>query len=234
MSISGQELGAVQAAERGPRARMKRMMLDTAMKLMKTGLMPSVSDVAEAAEVSRATAYRYFPTQAAMVQAAVDAGLGPIQEWESPADDVEERVADLIAFSYPRIFAHEATHRAALRLALDQWARRQAGTFGEETRIVRGNRKRLLRKALEPLNHSIDGATFDKVTQALSLMFGIEAMIVLRDIWGLDKEQAEQVAVWSARSLVRSAMAEGGKKKRTASATKKKAPAIKRRNGRDR
>jgi AcrR family transcriptional regulator len=211
---------------------MKRIMLDTAMRLMQTGLMPSVSDVAEAAQVSRATAYRYFPSQAAMVQAAVDAGLGPILEWESTATDAEKRVADLMAFSYPRISAYEATHRAALRLALDQWARRQAGTFGDETRIVRGNRKRLLREVLEPLRDTLDAETFDILTQGLSLMFGIEAMIVLKDIWGLDKERAQRVAIWAARSLVRTALAESGGKKVLASAKKKKTLAGKSRNGR--
>jgi len=233
MTISGQELAATPAAERGPRARMKRMMLDTAMRLMKSGLVPSVSDVAEAAEVSRATAYRYFPSQAAMVQAAVDSGLGPILEWESPAQDVEVRVTDLIAFSYPRITVHEATHRAALRLALDQWSRRQGGANGEEPQIVRGNRKRLLRKALAPLNGEIRRETFDRLTQALSLMFGIEAMVVLRDIWGLSPEQAERVAVWSARSLVRSAIAESGKKQSASVAAKKKTPVSKPRNDRE-
>jgi AcrR family transcriptional regulator len=212
---------------------MKRMMLDTAMRLMKSGMVPSVSEVAEAAEVSRATAYRYFPSQAAMVQAAVDSGLGPILEWHSPAEDVETRVADLLAFSYPRITVHEATHRAALRLALDQWSRRHAGTIGEEPHIVRGNRKRLLRKALAPLSDAVDSETFDKLTQALSLMFGIEAMIVLKDIWGLNPEQAERVAVWSARSLVRSAIAESGRKQSASGAAKKKTSVSKPRNDRE-
>jgi AcrR family transcriptional regulator len=211
---------------------MKRTMLDTAMRLMQTGLMPSVSDVAEAAEVSRATAYRYFPSQAAMIQAAVDAGLGPILEWESTAPDVETRVTDLMEFSYPRISAYEATHRAALRLALDQWARRQAGTIGDEARIVRGNRKRLLREVLEPLRDTLDAETLDNLTQGLSLMFGIEAMIVLKDIWGLDKEQAQRVAIWTAQSLVRTALAESGARKTPTSAKKKNTSARKSRNGR--
>jgi hypothetical protein len=167
-----------------------------------------------------------------MIQAAVDAGLGPILEWESSATDVEERVTDLMEFAYPRISAYEATHRAALRLALDQWARRQAGTFGDETRIVRGNRKRLLREALEPVSDSLDTETFDTLTQALSLMFGIEAMIVLKDIWGLEREQAQRVAIWTARSLVRTALAESGAKKALASAKKKKTSGRKSRNGR--
>ena len=187
---------------------MRVMLRDTAIRLMQGGQVPSVSDVAEAAGVSRATAYRYFPTQAAIVQAAVNDALGPILEWTSKSPDVEERIANLIGFAYPRMNRHEATHRAALRLALEQWARRQAGTFGGEARIVRGNRKALVAEAVRPLEQEVDPGTFDKLTQSLSLVFGIEAIIVLRDIWGLDGGQAQKVATWAAHALVRAAVAE--------------------------
>ena len=60
MPVSRQANAVALASETGPRVRMKRMLLDTAMQLMQRGVIPSVSDVAEAAEVSRATAYRYF------------------------------------------------------------------------------------------------------------------------------------------------------------------------------
>ena len=83
MAVSSQARAASEARETGPRARTRRLLLDTAMTLMQAGRVPSVTDVAEAAEVSRATAYRYFPTQAALVQAAVDEALGPILAWRS-------------------------------------------------------------------------------------------------------------------------------------------------------
>ncbi len=185
-------------------------MLETAVRLMQSGVTPSVSDVAEAAEVSRATAYRYFPNQAAMIQAAVDEALGPIFGWASASPDAERRVRELIAFSYPRLARYEATHRAALLLALRQWAERRAGTLGTEAPIVRGNRKALLRNALAPLQGTVSGQAFDKVAQSLSLIFGIEAIIVLRDIWGLDGEEAREVAVWAAHALVRTAIVEAG------------------------
>lgn len=187
---------------------MRRLMLDTARQLMQSGVTPSVSDVAEAAEVSRATAYRYFPTQAALIQAAVDEALGPILGWKSESQDADERVAALLSFAYPRMEKYEATHRAALLLALDQWARRQAGTLGEEARIVRGNRKALLRDAASPLQNEIGAPAFDNLTQALSLLFGIEAIVVLKDIWGLDGAEAQRVAAWAAGALVRTAIAE--------------------------
>jgi AcrR family transcriptional regulator len=188
---------------------MRRLMLDTALRLMQAGSIPSVSDVAEAAAVSRATAYRYFPSQAAMIQAAVDDALGPVLGWSSDSPEVDRRVADLIGFSYPRLAGFEAIHRAALGLALDQWARRHAGTLGDEARIVRGNRKGLLREALSPLRGVVEEQAFDKLAQSLSLIFGIEAVIVLKDIWALDDGEARQVALWASAALVRAAVADG-------------------------
>jgi AcrR family transcriptional regulator len=169
---------------------------------------PSVTDVAEAAEVSRATAYRYFPTQAALVQAAVDEALGPILRWRSDSTEAEVRVEELLAFAYPRIDEYEATLRAALLQAMDQWSRRRAGTLGDEAPIFRGNRRELLGSALAPLRGRLPPADFDRLRQALSLIFGTEAFVVLKDIWGLDGEDARDVALWAAHALVRTAAAE--------------------------
>src|SRR3954471_23008337 len=109
MSVSGQARAPSATVERGPRARMKRHMLSTAIRLMQDGFVPSVSDVAEAAEVSRATAYRYFPSQAAMVQAAVDEALGPVLAWRSEAKEAGDRVNELLDFAFPRMLQYEAT-----------------------------------------------------------------------------------------------------------------------------
>lgn len=206
-------------------------MLDTAMGLMQRGHLPSVSDVAEAAAVSRATAYRYFPSQAAMIQATVDEALGPILDFASESDDAEERVAELIAFAYPRIEEYEATHRATLLVALDQWTRRQAGTLGDEAPVKRGHRRELLREAIAPARGRLDRKGFDRLAQSLSLIFGADALVVLKDIWGLDGEAASRVAVWAARALVRAALAEaaGSAGKGTARKAAPRPPA-KRRN----
>src|SRR5258708_5926319 len=91
MLVSGQETQSKASTDRGPRARMRRIMLDAAMRLMQDGLIPSVSEVAEAAQVLRATAYRYFPSQSALIQAAVDEALGPILAWTSDSTDAQAR-----------------------------------------------------------------------------------------------------------------------------------------------
>lgn len=204
---------------------MKKRMLDAAMHVMEEGRIPSVSDVAEAAEVSRATAYRYFPSQAAMIQEAVDEALGPILQWRSDSPDPEERISDLIAFAYPRMETYEATLKAALQLAIDQWTRGKAGTLGDESRLVRGHRKRLLAEALKPLKGRLAPQAFDRLTQSLSLMFGTEAFVVLKDIWGLDGEEARRVATWAAFALVRQAVAEAAALRPVASRRQKTARA---------
>lgn len=175
---------------------------------MQAGATPSVSEVAEAAEVSRATAYRYFPSQTALVQAVVDEGLGPILTWKSASTDPERRVVELFDTAMPRIEAFEATFKAALKLSLDQWARRQAGTLGSEPAFTRGHRVDLLKDAIAPLKNRLPPREFKRLAQALSLIFGVEVLIILKDIWGLDSRKMMSVAQWAASALVRAAVME--------------------------
>ena len=108
--------------------------------------------------MSRATAYRYFPSQAALVQTVVDEGLGPILTWRSRSRDPRRRVEELLDTAMPRVEAFEATFKAALKLSLDQWARRQAGTLGSEAQFTRGHRIALLKDAIPPLQSSLPAA----------------------------------------------------------------------------
>jgi AcrR family transcriptional regulator len=181
---------------------MRRLMLQVATQLMQSGITPSVTEVAEAAEVSRATAYRYFPSQAALVQAVVDEALGPILSWESADPDPRNRIKDLLKTAMPRIDEFEATFRAALKLSLDQWAQRQAGTLGNEPRFTRGHRIDLLKDVTAPLKGQVSPARRARLNHALSLVFGVEALVVLKDIWGLSAAEAQAVAEWAGAALV--------------------------------
>lgn len=193
----------------GPRARTGRLVLQTAIDLMQRGLTPSVAEVAEAAGVSRATAYRYFPSQAAIVQAVVDAALGPILDWKSGSSDPERRVVNLINTALPRIEEFEATFKAALRLSLEQWSQSEESPMGQEPQFKRGHRIDLLKQALVPLQDRLPPSELDRLTQALSLVFGVEVLIVLKDIWGLDGEACADIAGWAGAMLVRGAVGSG-------------------------
>jgi AcrR family transcriptional regulator len=196
------------AEERGVRARTRKLMLETAISLMQQGETPSVTEVAEAAGVSRATAYRYYPSQADLVHAVVDEALGPILGWESEYAGAEDRVDDLLESSMPRIFEFEATFKAALKLSLEQWALRQAGELGEEPPFQRGHRVELLQQAIAPLKKTLPRRQFQRLAQALSLTYGLEALIILQDLWGLEPREVQNVTQWAAAALVRAALSE--------------------------
>ena len=60
------------------------LLLDTAMEMIQhDGHVPSVAEVAARSKVSRATAYRYFPSRSALVTAVVDSSLGPVRRFVS-------------------------------------------------------------------------------------------------------------------------------------------------------
>lgn len=197
---------------RGPRARTARLLLDTALRLTEDGVAPSVSAVAEAAGVSRATAYRYFPSQADLVHAVVEEALGPILDWKSDETDAVARVHDLVATSLPRIESFEATFRAALKLSLDQWAagRSPEAATPADPGFTRGHRVGLLMDAIAPAADRLGPERAERLAKALSFLFGIESLIVIKDIWGDDGAEALAVAGWAADALVRAAMAEDG------------------------
>ncbi|MEC6410805.1 TetR/AcrR family transcriptional regulator [Achromobacter xylosoxidans] len=192
----------------GPRARMRKILLDAAQRLMAQGITPSVAELAEHAQVSRATAYRYFPSQSALIAAVVDESLGPILAWDSTAPDAVTRVDELLRFAYPRLQAHEAPLRAAIQVSLQQHADASAGRAGNEPRLVRGHRVDILRRAIAPLAGVLTPAQQDRVAQALSLVYGTEVFLVLKDIWGLGQAEVTEVARWTANAIIRQALAD--------------------------
>ncbi len=81
----------------------------------------------------------------------------------------------------------------------------------DEPKYRRGNRRRLLTLAVEPMVRAgVDPAVAERLAQALSLLYGTEAMVVLKDIWGLDFRQFMNVIKWMSSALVRATLAQAG------------------------
>ncbi|OWF71337.1 TetR family transcriptional regulator [Yersinia frederiksenii] len=171
------------------------------MAMYEQGAFPSITEVAIAAQLSRATAYRYFPTQSALVSAMVDESLGPILAWQPTQPDARQRIAELLSFAYPRMLQHEGVLRAALHLSLQQWADNRSNPNNEE-KLVRGNRKRLLKMAVEPLEGKLSPEALQRVVYAFSLIYGSEVFMVLKDIWHLDDAGIQDVTQWMGKAIL--------------------------------
>jgi len=187
------------------RERTRLAIMDGARKLLREGKIPSIADAAEEARVSRATAYRYFPSQSALIKEAVQTGLPT--KWEPDrrqadltafADRIERAVAEMLTLAHD----NEAILRGVLLLSLQQWAAIQAGDKLEGEPIERGRgRIPAIQAAIAPYRGTVSPAALRRLAIGLSLIVGAESLVVLRDIWDLEETEAKEVARWIARTL---------------------------------
>jgi AcrR family transcriptional regulator len=186
-------------------------MMETAIRLMQDGITPSISDTAIAAEVSRATAYRYFPSQAALIQAVVEEALGPILIWSSEDTNLDARLNDFFNSSLPRIIEFEATFRAALQHSLDIRSKNAENIEEVEHELKRGHRIEVLKKLIAPLKKDLTAKQSTKLVNVLALLFGIEAIIVLKDIGQLSSKETQATIQWASRAIIEKALDESKK-----------------------
>lgn len=186
----------------GTRAKRFRVLMDTAMKMLEEGWFPSITELAAAAGVSRATAYRYFPTQSDLVSYVVDESLGPIKSLQCSQDSVMGRIQAMLAFAYPQLEKHEGALRAALQVSLQQWADVRAGKHAEVP-LVRGNRKRLVGASTVAWEGKVPEKDLNRFLHSFSIIYGSEVFLVLKDIWGLELDEMLDIVQWMGKAMVR-------------------------------
>jgi AcrR family transcriptional regulator len=201
-------IAAARDAATGPKARTRRLLLEHAVRLLEDGTTPSVAEVAQSAGVSRATAYRYFPTRSKLITAVVEFSLGPVRTAASSIPDGRQRIDELFAQTFPRFKEYEPQLRAALQLSLADAASERAGRLTEEP-YRRGHRIEILSHAAMPLKPKLGQRGFMRLVHALSVIYGIESYVVLRDIWGLRDKEIQSIVRWIADSLVDAALRQG-------------------------
>lgn len=190
------------------RQRTRKDLVRAAARLLKEGRTPSVSEVAKEAMVSKATAYRYFPSwEALLAEAPLDGSVPtPEQLFDGdPGGDPEDRVDRAEAALHQMVYANEAQLRAMLAHTLSPGAPPDDGD-----RMPRRQNRRtdLIRAALAPVRDRLSDDTYEKLCATLALFFGTEAMVVFRDVVPLKPSRARAVKSWAMRALVRAALSE--------------------------
>jgi len=186
------------------RYRTRKDLIAAASRLMKDGRKPSLDEVAEAAMVSRATAYRYFPNiESLLVEASVDIATPDSVELfaNEASNDPEVRIDRAEAAMHRMAFGNEKAIRLILAAAL-------ARADGGNVPLRQNRRTPLIEAALAPAKARFKRASYERLKAALALVFGSESMIVLRDVLRLDEKTAREVKSWAVRALVRAALQE--------------------------
>lgn len=167
-----------------------------------------MDDVAESAMVSRATAYRYFPSiEALLVEAPLDGQTpepGALFDGDASVDAVA-RVDKAEAALHEMVYRNETPLRLMLAASVERIAR--AGG-GDDVPMRQNRRTGLIEAALAPARDRLSDEAYGRLCAALALMFGIEALVVFRDVLGVDAATAREVKSWAARTLVQAALDE--------------------------
>jgi AcrR family transcriptional regulator len=196
-----QEAGMAETAGRGrerQRRRTRKAIIDAAVVLLARGEDPSVSQIAEAADVSRRTVYLYFPTlEHLLADAALEAARATVEPRFETTGDVPERLEGLVRAVQQGFAETEHLGRTIIRLTVG------AGAATASATPRRGYRRvDWIEMALAPLRETLPAERFERLVSALTLLIGWESMIVLQDVRALSAAEAEEVCVWAARALL--------------------------------
>jgi AcrR family transcriptional regulator len=199
MSTSYEETGRTRQ-----KARTRDALVAAARELVATGgRAPTVAQAAAAASVSRTTAYRYFPTQRALLVAAHPEVAATTMLPTAAGNDPEERLAAAVRGFMAMVVDTEAQQRTMLRLSLE------ADASGRELPLRQGRAVAWFVEALEPLAEELGVDAVRRLAVAVRAVCGIEALVWLTDVAGLSKDDAIDQMTWSAVALLRRAAQEG-------------------------
>lgn len=187
------------------RRRTRKDLLQAAARLMKQGGTPSLEAIAEEAMVSRATAYRYFPSaDALLVEAALDIALPEAEAIfgsDAPSDPVAR--LDLVEATIDAMIA--ANEPGLRRMLMHSLERKLRGEGDGDTPARQNRRTPLIDAALEPARKEFRPAALANLRRALALVIGTEAMVVFKDVLQVDDAEARRVKRWAIRALVAAA-----------------------------
>jgi AcrR family transcriptional regulator len=183
--------------------RTRDALIAAARELVARGLTPTVEAAAEAASISRTTAYRYFPNQRALLAAAhPETATDSLLPADAP-DDVAARL-DLVVASFTRMIRDtEPQQRTMLRLSLEADPVERS-----QLPLRQGRAIKWIEEALAPLHGKLSASKLHRLAVAIRSATGIEALVWLVDVAGLSRDEANDLMRWSARALLDAAVSD--------------------------
>lgn len=202
-------VGAKRTESRGrvqQKQRTRQALLQAVNRVLARGEVPTIDGVAAEAMVSRATAYRYYSRIDALVADAFFTGgiPGPEEAFDGDEGEAAERVLTVERMVHDLLLGDEIGMHVIQREFIETWL-----SNPPERRPPRpGRRMPLIEAALEPFIETLGKERAQRLRNALALVIGLEALISMRDVCGLDLEETRATTRWAVTALVEQALRE--------------------------
>jgi AcrR family transcriptional regulator len=177
--------------------RTRDALVAAARSIVAEGRTPTVEEVAETASISRTTAYRYIPSQRALLAAAHPETAVESLLPDDPPEDVAARLDIVVAAYTQTILDTESQQRTMLRLSLEGDPEERSQLPLRQGRVIKW-----LEEALEPLQPRLPRSEVHRLAIAIRSATGIEALSWLTDVAGLSREDATALMRWSAHAML--------------------------------
>src|SRR5579859_6063018 len=186
--------------------RTRTAIVRAAAELSRTGREVTMPEIATAALVSEATAYRYFPDLASLLREAISGQLPTPEQALAPVADSTDpvtRVAAATEFLLRHVLARQGVVRAMIASTI---------TRPEGATARPGLRFGLIEHALVPLADALgtDGPRLEQLHRDLAVVVSAEALFNLTDLYRLHPEDAIASIVHTASTLTRAALPDAG------------------------
>ncbi len=183
------------------KARTRAALVAAARDIVAAGTTPTVEDAAEAASISRTTAYRYFPTKRALLLAAHPEIAATSMLPDDPPSGAAERLDAVVRNFSAMIVDTEPQQRTMLRLSLEATSAERAALPLRQGRAIAW-----IAEALDGLRNDFTEQQFRQLVLSIRATIGIEALVWLVDVAGLSRDDSVALTRWSAQALLTRAL----------------------------
>jgi AcrR family transcriptional regulator len=170
--------------------------------LTRDGAAPTVEQTATAASISRTTAYRYFPSQRALLVAAHPETAAVSLLGDDAGEDPETRLVEAVRAFHEIILRTEPQQRIMLRLSLEP------ASEPRDLPLRQGRAVGWFIDALSGLEATLGSDGVRRLAIAVRSAVGIESLVWLVDVAGLSRAEATGLMQDTARALLRAARAD--------------------------
>lgn len=173
--------------------------INAAKKLMSDNSKVSIEEVAEEAQVSRATIYRYFTNiDLLCTEASLDIHfLTPVQLYDKVKDRPLDECILFIQNYYNKMAQeHELIFRRYLSATLLE-------SFGSKKKIRGARRVEAMILALEPYKTQMSKKDLMNLKNISTVLMGIEAIIVSKDVCGLKNKETNDTLKWAFEMILK-------------------------------